>query len=91
MYLFVHMSLIYCNIYSIQVYQLFIPFMLHISYFCLQISDIHQFYTRNHDLLLDIDMEYKMGISNGKKHLHNFSIIKAVFGYIIVHSLKVCI
>ncbi|KAM7358899.1 limbic system-associated membrane protein isoform 1-T3 [Cochliomyia hominivorax] len=30
-----------------------------------EISDIHQFYTRNHDLLLDLDMEYKMGITNG--------------------------
>ncbi|XP_029404263.1 limbic system-associated membrane protein [Bactrocera dorsalis] len=56
-----------------------------------EISDIHQFYTRNHDLLLDIDMEYKMGISNGKGHSHNSNIIKAVFAYIIFHSLKVCI
>uniref|UniRef100_A0A034WSB8 Hemicentin-2 n=1 Tax=Bactrocera dorsalis TaxID=27457 RepID=A0A034WSB8_BACDO len=56
-----------------------------------EISDIHQFYTRNHDLLLDIDMEYKMGISNGKGHSHNSNIIKAVFAYIIFQSLKVCI
>uniref|UniRef100_A0A1A9WBQ4 Ig-like domain-containing protein n=1 Tax=Glossina brevipalpis TaxID=37001 RepID=A0A1A9WBQ4_9MUSC len=28
-----------------------------------EISDIHQFYTRNHDLLFDLDMEYKIGTS----------------------------